>query len=981
MSETDTKKITIDLTERADVPKIAGNQFKNFIQQDAFHRFRTILKTLVADAKAKGSQHTQGILRDRSHNAIAISGGRGSGKTTFILNALNLLTEKIPNAPKSQAKPDGEEAEKTFQHVKVLDVIDPTLIEHKEHILITILSRIKVVVDEHHKGEQRRGDNNEKRYERVIDSLKKVGEGLPTLKEIGGKGLNDEAWDNPQYVLQEGLKRARSGSGLEEALQDFITEALEYIGCKVFILPLDDIDTNFESGWPVLEVLRKYLTSHNIIVVLSGDFTLYSLLVRDRQWKLLENLDRIEGGARWESRHNELSHQVNRLEAQYLQKIIKPGNRIELLPLSSFWESRASREEFGINFNSNNSVVSLQIAMGYLTHRSLYSSRQDDIHRLAMLILRQPTRTVIHLLRALDTAELVASNDPIEPPGLREFHETLAETFLTELQSVGLIADQINLIPTEIFLREVHTFLGRNDFWDEGYSLEPTFHDDAASLASLCLGARLGREMRTSPSLIFEYFIKVCGTHDIKIGLKNQTINALMSFLALDRHEQSGITASRMIAAIRSLGNKVDRRSSLKGTVAVYYERRNRRRDKASKTVGILEHFGVNDTDHIFDTLKKINEYVAGYLDKSYESVIPSKIKPNQQVGFLFNTWKRLESQLKVSSSSPGPFFLRLVSIELIDQYGQKSSFLSVLPLIGCLAPLLNREDPAELLDAMGSTLRPYIAPSWSISGEDTEDSEDEHEPELERAQEFKPVGLIELLKTWSDKATVDLQKIAPLPPFVLARVWQRFQVTLARIDDDVRVADRYVGWLLHRQIIAFLNALLVEETRHRVGSSEMTLANPVTTDRYFQRNLSRRGTPPEPSIFNVIFSCPLWGIYLRPDEKKDESGKGETHVPVYETYLSAATGNKEKPQVADTTNEEEAQKGKEISLREAFKVKYETRIGKEQIHEFPNMYNVLNSLLVMGRERRSRSEKNENQDRPGATNDTGESGSDDASP
>jgi len=92
MSKIGVRRITLDLTGRADVPRIEGREFTNFIQQEAFHRLRTILKTRLDDAKANGSQHTQGILRDRSHNAIAILGGRGSGKTTFILNALDLLT-------------------------------------------------------------------------------------------------------------------------------------------------------------------------------------------------------------------------------------------------------------------------------------------------------------------------------------------------------------------------------------------------------------------------------------------------------------------------------------------------------------------------------------------------------------------------------------------------------------------------------------------------------------------------------------------------------------------------------------------------------------------------------------------------------------------------------------------------------------------------------------------------------------------------
>lgn len=927
-------KITLDLTGRVDVPRIEGRQFSNFIQQEAFHRLRAILKTRVEDATDNGSQSTQSILHDRSHNAIAILGGRGSGKTTFILNALELLTADIPNPSKNES----DAGSKLLKRVKVLDVIDPTLIEHKEHILITILSSIKTVVDERHKSNQREGDNDESTYEAVIATLKAVGEGLPALKEIGSNGLLAEAWDNPQYVLQHGLTRARSGIGLEKALKKFIAEALKYIGKDVFVLPLDDIDTNFESGWPILEVLRKYLTTPKLVVVLSGDFSLYSLLVRDQQWNLLKELDKIEGGTHWRERHDDLAREVSRLESQYLQKIIKPSNRIELLPLSFFWESMSRRDDFAVKFKAQDDAVGLDRAMEVLTFWTLYSGKQDDRHRLAMLILRQPTRTVISLLRALDASCLVAAPETAatsfsEPEGLREFHATMAETFMTELQSMGLMADRLNLTPTESFLTEVLTFLQRNNLWEEGYSLDPAFRDDAPSLASLCLGARLMREMRTSPGLIFEYLIKVCGTRYVKIGLPPKTsTDTLTSFLALDRQEQAGITASRMIGAIRSLDNKIDRRANLRGTVAVYYSRRNRR-GKTGQPVGIHEHFGIEDTAATFDKLK-MGRFVTGYLKRDYEETPPDTIEPSRQVGFLFNTWRRLESQLTIDNS-PGPWFLRMVSIELTDQSGLKSSFLSVLPLIGCLAAILNRADPKELLIAMGGTLLSYAAPSWTspVAGSDSDDIEDSASSGT--SDQEMPTNFADTLKDWSEYAATELAKIAPLPPFVLARTWRRFQDTLTKIDEDVRNDERYAGWLLHRQIVAFLNAFLVEESRHRDDSSPMTLASPVTTDRYFLLNLKRNQEIKRPSTFNVIFSCPLWSPYLCPETEPVRYDKGEASSPVFKQHLDSVSSIDTLP----------------AKLKEAIRINYRTSLGRVQIHKFVNMHDVLNSLLVMGRD------------------------------
>ncbi|MFP3519645.1 hypothetical protein SB766_26035, partial [Pseudomonas sp. SIMBA_077] len=91
---------------------------------------------------------------------------------------------------------------------------------------------------------------------------------------------------------------------------------------------LDDIDTNFRRGWPVLEVLRRYFTSPRFIVVLSGDIDLYTLLVRGKQWDQFSerqlHFDKTQ--------EKGLREMVNHLQGQYMLKVLPPRNRIPLLP-------------------------------------------------------------------------------------------------------------------------------------------------------------------------------------------------------------------------------------------------------------------------------------------------------------------------------------------------------------------------------------------------------------------------------------------------------------------------------------------------------------------------------------------------------------------------------------------------------------------------------------------------------------------------
>jgi DNA-binding NtrC family response regulator len=85
--------------------------------------------------------------------------------------------------------------------------------------------------------------------------------------------------------MDRGLKSVKAAKDLETNFNDLVACALKTLEKKAFIITLDDIDVDFRKGWPVLETIRKYLTSPQIIVLLSGDLKLYSKAIRKQQWK------------------------------------------------------------------------------------------------------------------------------------------------------------------------------------------------------------------------------------------------------------------------------------------------------------------------------------------------------------------------------------------------------------------------------------------------------------------------------------------------------------------------------------------------------------------------------------------------------------------------------------------------------------------------------------------------------------------------
>ena len=104
-------------------------------------------------------------------------------------------------------------------------------------------------------------------------------------------GLDPSDWNDTTFVMRDGLRRVAGANNLEKYFHVFIKQSLDLLSTeepeerkKYFLIAFDDVDTDFAKGWPVLETLRKYLTSPQLITFLSGDLDLYSFVVRKKQW-------------------------------------------------------------------------------------------------------------------------------------------------------------------------------------------------------------------------------------------------------------------------------------------------------------------------------------------------------------------------------------------------------------------------------------------------------------------------------------------------------------------------------------------------------------------------------------------------------------------------------------------------------------------------------------------------------------------------
>lgn len=181
-AEPNKKGIVISLNDSSNTRPYADH---NRVHEVQFEKAVKWIKQAIEKADKKTLQRLQ--------ETISILGSRGSGKTSFLLS----LIEEFKNHPE----------------VVVIQLIDPTLIEQKGHIFLTIISQIKDLVDEKFKRCDCRPDSPEFASRQVWEKkLESLAHGLPTLNGVGK--INEESWQDPEYIMHKGLQAVHSAKHL-----------------------------------------------------------------------------------------------------------------------------------------------------------------------------------------------------------------------------------------------------------------------------------------------------------------------------------------------------------------------------------------------------------------------------------------------------------------------------------------------------------------------------------------------------------------------------------------------------------------------------------------------------------------------------------------------------------------------------------------------------------------------------------------------
>lgn len=521
---------------------------KYFIQKEAKEQFIELLAPLIpsqnsgTDLKSNQDCKPQSacVEASRVHNTILINGKRGMGKTSFILSVLSQNSELL-------------------EGVCNLCIIDPTMIETKEHIFLNIIAQINKRVDEYRQKNE--SPVSEKCYQGWKSALIKLAGGLSVLDGVGSEQLKDAFWDSPELILEKGLANSKQGSKLELNFHAFLNESLKLLGKNVFLLVLDDIDTSLSEGKAILETLRKYLTSKQLIIVMLGDIDLYATIVRQLQWEKMDSSGTLykyesvcQNGKECKEVKEIYRSQIDHLEEQYLTKILKPENRIKLKSILEL------KEGLKVEKCDVPDEQALSDFWADLVESVFYTSKKPRYSKLyEQTLLVQSTRSVVQVLKGWDDCNRKANQNQTKQtqPDLNAFAEVLQQVFFTTLKRKLEPFDLLDMKKKENWLNRISVYMIKNGInRDSHMKLLPEYSDDDNNLAMLFLNAANNAQL--NPRHYLSYLIKVGYALDRFQSIGDAAHpEKFIGHVGLDSNISNAHVARRLLTTFKEIGTNV----------------------------------------------------------------------------------------------------------------------------------------------------------------------------------------------------------------------------------------------------------------------------------------------------------------------------------------------------------------------------------------------------------------------------------------
>ena len=315
-----------------------------------------------------------------SANVIALTGNRGSGKSSALVSIADALTKVYEdNEPllESLIKLRSEKNKRGFLKLKT---IDPTMFHGDESIVEVMVA---LMFEEFRNGYRSSGVENDAPSD-VKELYEAFDEVFSSMKAIDqDKGERSKQLYNTATTFQV-LSKLALGPSLRDNIAKLVSLYLKWMKGEVLLVAIDDLDLQLDSPIGHLESIRKYLCVKGIIVLIG--VRVEQLLANVEQYYFGQYKDLIGRGRLFED-PREMAH-------KYLEKLIPQERRVPLPDLALGEDAKRGLTYIGKN-DAEHHFTSLKDAVVEFTFK------KTGIRIVPELYFRHP----------------------LIPPSLRYFHD------------------------------------------------------------------------------------------------------------------------------------------------------------------------------------------------------------------------------------------------------------------------------------------------------------------------------------------------------------------------------------------------------------------------------------------------------------------------------------------------------------------------------------------------------------------------------
>ncbi|WP_241646259.1 archaeal ATPase [Rosenbergiella metrosideri] len=795
------------------------------------------------------------FIDESGRNVFFVDGTRGAGKTTFINSVVKSL-----NIAEGDVKVS----------IKCLPTIDPTKLPRHEPILVTVTARLNKMVSDKLKGYWSSNDHK-KQKEQWQNYLAQLQRGLHLLidKEYKPEYFSDA------LKLDAQLDYSIGGQDLSEIFEELVERACEILGCKAILISFDDIDTQFDAGWDVLESIRKFFNSHKLVVVATGDLRLYSQLIRGKQYENYSKtlLDQEKENARLAER----GYMVEHLEQQYLLKLFPVQKRIQLKTMLQLVgeKGKVGKEKIKVKTDlgmSDIEAIDVRQAIGYAVRKGLNLRDSSDADMYVDELLKQPVRLLMQVLQDFYTKKSHTTSvkhndkqgntkgpDELSVPNL--LRNALYGSMLSSIYRAGLNYEQ-HRFGMDSLCKDIFTYVKQDRDFNTGFYLRPQSESEALRNCSIYLASQVSENCQGSLSKFLQMLLVGCGSVSIfnqfvtelaqadnDIQKFEQLISEYVAYMSVGRIESTSHWANRCCAVVANNPND----------------------EKVGVFLGMVQ-LNRKSRQNIPEGYKKFNIDAESGLAKAAMAASLSTVASNNLMDFssIFNLIGAIAD----------------ISACHRNKSAINNAFNKAIAQTTCIVPPWS--EAATRAEMKGSSKSPGNEAAILDVDLDPKDDGVTDDSQKDDTTEFSDA--IAKLEQWLKKVSkieIDIHPSALL----IGKVWTRFYFNLNNVADQHKTrlyndaqhgrmaSQSNAAKIMRFNVLAFLHAVLVEESLYHSVSDREYIGeglrlNPVTSVDEFEKKINvmnerlkedEKTWEDSHPLFFLLISCPILHPFIFP--------------------------------------------------------------------------------------------------------------------